>query len=98
MSPASRSHQVQVSATGPSNCPKKRRRAAEIDLANPPAVSSESVIAVTRGATREALVEQLGLLRRTEIMASQPGVPERYTLDPKLSEVVKQLLGICSPW
>ena len=69
----------------------------EIDLANPPAVSLDSVIAMTRGATREALAEQLGLLRRTEIMASQPGVPEGYTLDPKLSEVVKQLPGYLQP-
>ena len=41
-----------------------------------------------RGA--EALAEQVGLLRRTEIMASQPGVLEGYTPDPQLSEVVKQ--------
>ena len=91
MSPAPRSQQVQLSAAGPSNCPKKRRQAAKFDLANPPAVSLESIIAVTRGAAMEALAEQVGLLRRTEIMASQPGVLEGYTPDPELSEVVKQL-------
>ena len=49
---------------------------------------------VTReGMTREALAEQVGLQRRTEIMASQPGVLEGYTPDPKLSKVVKKLPG-----
>ena len=43
----------------------------------------------TRGMARKALAEQVGLLRRTEIMASQPSVLEGYTLDPELSEVVK---------
>ena len=74
---------------GPSNRPEKRRRASEIDLADPPAVNPESVMVATRGAAREALAKQVRLLRRTEIMASQPGVPEGYTPDPKLSEVVK---------
>ena len=46
-------------------------------------------MAVTRGAAREALAEQVGLLRRTEIMASQPGVPKGYTPYHELSEVVK---------
>ena len=61
----------------------------EIDLANPLTVSSESIMAATRGAAREALAEQVRLLRRTEIMASQTVVPEGYTPNPELSEVVK---------
>ena len=88
---APRSQQVQVSVVGPSNRPEKRRQAAKNDLANPSAVNPESVIVATRGTVREALAEQVGLLRRTEIMASQPGVLEGYTLDPELSEVVKQV-------
>ena len=63
----------------------------EVHLANPPAVSPESVMAATRGAARDALAEQVGLFRRKEIMASQPGVLEGYTPDLELSEVVKQL-------
>ena len=90
-SPASRSQQVQISTAGPLNRPEKRKQANEIDLANPPAVSPESVMAATRGAAREALAEQVGLQRRTEIMASQPGVLEWYTSNPELSEVVKKL-------
>ena len=39
-------------------------------MANPLAVNPESVIAATRGMAREALAEQVGLLRRTKIMAS----------------------------
>ena len=96
-SPAPRSQQVQVSATGPSNSPKKKRRAVEIDLANPLAVSPESIIVATKGVAREALAEQVGLLRRTEIMAPQPGVLEGYTLDPERSEVVKQLPEYLQP-
>ena len=46
------------------------KRAAEINLANPPAVTPESVMVVTRGMAREALAEQVELLRMTEIMAS----------------------------
>ena len=65
----------------------------EIDLANPPAVNLESVMEATRGATMEALAEQVGLLRRTKIMASQPSVLEGYTPDLELSEVIKQLPG-----
>ena len=48
-------------------------------------------MAATRGTAREALAKQVGLLRRTKIMASQPKVPEGYTSDPKLAEVVKKL-------
>ena len=69
----------------------------EIDLANPPAVSLESIMTATRGVAREALAEQVGQLRRTEIMASQPGVLEGYTPDLKLSEVVKQLVEYLQP-
>ena len=65
----------------------------EIDLANPPAVSPESVMATTRGTAREALAEQVGLQMRMEITASQPSVLEGYTTDPDLSEVVKKLPG-----
>ena len=63
----------------------------EINLANPSAVSSESIMAATMGMAREALVEQVGLQRRTKIMASQPSVLEGYTPDLELSEVVKKL-------
>ena len=47
--------------------------------------------------TREVLVEPVGLLRRTKIMASQPGVLEGYTPDLKLAEVVKKLYGYLQP-
>ena len=70
----------------------------EIDLANPPVVSLESVMVVTRGSTKEALAKQVGLLRRTEIMAFQPSVLEGYTPYPKLSKVINSCLGICSLW
>ena len=69
----------------------------EIDLANPLAVSPESIMAATRGAIREALVEQVRLLRRTEIMASQPSVLEGYTPNPELFQVVKQLPRYLQP-
>ena len=69
----------------------------EFDPTNPPVVNSESVVAVTRVMTREALAEQVGLLRKTEIATSQPDVLEGYTLDPKLIEVVKRLLGYYQP-
>ena len=65
------------------------RRATKVDLANPPTVNLESVMAATRGAVREALAEQVKLFRRMEIMASQPSVLEGYTLDPELAEVIK---------
>ena len=35
--------------------------------------------------------------RMTEIMASQPDVPEGYTPDPELAEVVKRLPGYLQP-
>ena len=69
----------------------------EFDPANPPVVNSESIVAVTKGMTREALAEQVGLLRRMEIATSQPDVLEGYTLNPKLIEVVKRLLGYLQP-
>ena len=67
------------------------------DMANPPTVNPESVMVATRGAVLEALAEQVVLLRRTEIMASQPGVLEGYTSDLELSEVIKQLPGYLRP-
>ena len=39
----------------------------------------------------------MGLLRRTEITASQQGVLEGYTPDPELAEVVKRLPGYLQP-
>ena len=47
---------------------------------------------VTRGAAREAMVEEV-VKRMTEIMASQPNVSEGYTPDSKLAEVVKRFPG-----
>ena len=52
---------------------------------------------VTRGVAREAQAEQVGLERKTEIAASQPGVLEGYTLDPELAKVVKRLPGYLQP-
>ena len=46
----------------------------------------------TRGAAREAMAEEV-VGRMTEIMASQPDVPEGCTPDPELTEVVKRLSG-----
>ena len=54
-------------------------------------------MAATRGEVREALAEQVGLLRRTEITASQPGVLEGYTPNPELANVVKRLHGYLQP-
>ena len=48
-------------------------------------------MAVTRGAAREAVIEQVIVQRITEIMASQPDVSEWYTPNPDLTEVVKRL-------
>ena len=70
----------------------------EFNPTNPPAVNPKSVMAVTRGVAKEALAEQVGLLRRTKIAAYQPDVLEGYTPDPELAEVVKRLPGICSLW
>ena len=53
-------------------------------------------MAVTRGAAREAMAEEV-IERMTEIMASQPDVPEGYTPDPELAEVVKRLPGYLQP-
>ena len=69
----------------------------EFDPSNPPTVNSESIMAATRGAAREAMAEQAGLLRRTEIAASQPDVLEGYTLDPELAKVVKRLPRYLQP-
>ena len=54
-------------------------------------------MAATRDTAREALAEQVRLQRGTEIIASQPGVLEGYTPDPKLSKVVKKLLVYLQP-
>ena len=69
----------------------------ELDPANPLAFNLASIMATTKGAAREALAEQVGLLRRTEIAASQPDVLEGYTPDPELVEVVKKLPGYLQP-
>ena len=69
----------------------------EFNPANPPAVNLESIMAATRGAAREALVEQVGLLRRRKIVASQPNVLDGYTPNPELAEVVQRLLGYLQP-
>ena len=95
-SPALQSQQVQVSTAGPSSRPEKRRRFKEIGLANPPAVNPGSIMAVTKGAAREAMAEE-AVLRMTEIAASQPGVLEGYTPDPELAEVEKRLPGYLQP-
>ena len=72
------------------------RRSEGIDLANPPAVNPGSVIAATRGAAREAMAEGV-VGRMTKIMAFQLDVPEGYTPDPELVEVVKRLPGYLQP-
>ena len=43
------------------------------------------------------MAEQVGLFRRTEIIASQLGVPEGYTPDPELVEFVEQFPGYLQP-
>ena len=77
---------------GPLNRPDKRKWTKGFDSANPPTVSPKSIMAATRGVARETLVEQVGLLRRTKIAASQPDVLDGYTSDLELAEVVKRLL------
>ena len=69
----------------------------EFDLANPPLVNPESLMAASRGATKEAQVEQVVLERRIEIAISQPDVQERYTPDPVVIEVVKRLPKYLQP-
>ena len=68
-----------------------------IDLANLPVVNLGSVMVATRGAAREAMAKEVAF-RMTEIAASQLGVPEGYTPDPDLAEVVKRLPGYSSLW
>ena len=48
-------------------------------------------------ATREILAEQVGILRRTEVAASQPGVLKEYTPNLELAKVVKRLRGYLQP-
>ena len=90
MSPAPQ--QVQVSAAEPSRWPEKRRRLEETDPANHSPVNPRSVMAATRGAAREAMVQE-AVLRRIKIATSQPSVGEGFMPDPELAEVVKRLLG-----
>ena len=85
--------QVDTFVAGPSHCRDKRKQAVEFDPTNPPVVNPESIMAATRGEAREAQAEQVGMERRTEIVASQPGVLEGYTPDPEFAEVVKRLPG-----
>ena len=82
---------------GPLGHHDKRKRTLEFDPAIPSVVNLKSVMAETRDEAREALAEQVVLLRRTEIMASQPNVLEGYTLDPELTKVVKKLLEYLQP-
>ena len=42
----------------------------EFDPAKPLAVNPEGIMVATKGAAKEALTEQVRLLRRTEIMTS----------------------------
>ena len=58
-------------------------------------MNPRSVMAVTRGAAREAMAEE-AVFMMTEI-ASQLGVPEGYTPDPELTEVVKTLPRYLQP-
>ena len=50
-----------------------------------------SVMGVTKGTTREAMAEEV-VERTTEIMASQPDIPEGYKPDLELAKVIKMLL------
>ena len=97
MSPAPRSQQVDTSAAVPSSRHDKRKRTVEFDPTNPLVVNPVSVMAATRGVAREALAEQVGLLRRIEIEASQPDVLEEYTPDPELAKVVKRIPEYLQP-
>ena len=65
-------------------------------MANPPTVNPGSVMAATRGAAKEAIADEV-VGRMMETMASQPDVPEGYTPDPELAEVVKRLPGYLQP-
>ena len=82
---------------GPSNRHDKRKRAAEFDPAIPPVVNTERIMVTTRSAAKEAQAKQVVLEQMTEIAASQPGVLEGYTLDPKLAVIVKRLSGYLQP-
>ena len=65
-------------------------------MANLSMVNSVSIMAATRGVAKEAMAEEV-ILRMTEIMASQPDVPEGYTPDPEFTEVVKRLTEYLQP-
>ena len=85
MPPAPRLQQVDASAVGPLTSRDKRKRTAKFDMKTPPSVNPESLMAMSKGATREAQAEQVVLERRTEIAASQPCVQEGYTPNPEVA-------------
>ena len=89
-SPAPQLQQVDTSTARPSHRRDKKKWAVEFDPANPPTVNPESIVVATRGMAREAQAEQVGLERRTDIVASQPGILEGYMPDPEFTEVVKR--------
>ena len=97
MSLAHQSLQVDTSAAGPSSHHDKKKRTVEFNPANPLVVNPESKMVATRGAAREALAEQVRLLKKMKIEASQADVLEWYTPDLELAEVVKRLPKYLQP-
>ena len=91
VSPTPQQQQVDTSAAGPSHGHDKRKRAAEFDPTNPPAVNPERIMATTKGVAREAQAKHVGLEKRMKIAASQLCVLEGYTPDPEFMEVIKRL-------
>ena len=69
-SPTPRLQQGDTSAVEPSTRREKRKRPVEFDPANPQTVNPKSLIAVSKGAAREAQAEYVQLGRITEIVAT----------------------------
>ena len=93
-----RPQQGDTSVAGLSTRREKRKRLAEFDPVNPPTINPKSLMKLSSRVAREAQAEFVQLERFKEIVATQPGVEEGYTLDADIVEAVKRLPGICSPW
>ena len=89
--PARRPRQRDYSAAGPSSHQEKMKRPVEFDLRNPSTVNLESLMAVSRGAAREAYAEHAQLERLIEISVTQLGIEKGYTPDFDIAEAVKKL-------
>ena len=92
--------QTDPSTVGLSSPRGKRKKPADYDLANPPTVNLESLMAGTREAAESAYVEHVRLEWFTDITVSQLGLKEGYTPYLNIEEAVKSLPGYLQrpPW